>query len=60
MAKKYLTLEEAAERLGLSTDHLMRLREQGDIRGFADRGSWKFNEEEIEEFARRSEIDSVS
>jgi excisionase family DNA binding protein len=58
MAKKYLTLEEAAQRLGLSTDQLMRLRENGDIRGFADRGSWKFKEEEIEEFARRSEIDS--
>ncbi|MEO2016806.1 MAG: helix-turn-helix domain-containing protein [Fuerstiella sp.] len=59
MAKKYLTLEEAAERLGLSTDQLMRLREKGEIRGFADRGSWKFKEQEIEEFARRQEVDSA-
>ena len=48
MAKKYITLEEAADRLGLSADELSAVREQGQIRGFADQGSWKFLETDIE------------
>ena len=41
MAKKYLNLEEAAAELGMEKEELNRLREAGDIRGFADRGAWK-------------------
>ena len=37
MAKKYLSLEEAASLLDMTTEQLMKVREQGDIRGFADR-----------------------
>ena len=58
MAKKYLSLEEAAKRLGLSTDELIRRREKGDVRGYADRGTWKFKIEDIDEFRRSHEIDS--
>lgn len=58
MAKKYLSLEEAASMLGLSTDQVMRAREQGELRGFADRGSWKFREQDIEEFLRSRQADS--
>ena len=58
MAKKYLSLEEAASQLGISADQLKRFREQGDIRGFADRGSWKFREQDIEEFLRTRQTDS--
>jgi excisionase family DNA binding protein len=58
MAKKYLSLEEAASMLGLSSEQLMRLREQGQIRGFADRGSWKFREQDVEEFQRTQQADS--
>ncbi len=58
MAKKYLSLEEAASQLGMSADQLKRFREQGDIRGFADRGSWKFREQDIEEFLRTRQTDS--
>lgn len=58
MAKKYLSLEEAASQLGISEDQLKRFREQGDIRGFADRGSWKFREQDIEEFLRSRQTDS--
>ena len=46
MAKKYLSLEEAAGMLGISEDELKRAREKGDIRGFADRGNWKFRQNE--------------
>jgi len=36
-SKKYLSLEEAASLLKVKTEELIRLREKGDIRGFADR-----------------------
>ncbi len=58
MAKRYLSLEEAAGQLGLSTEQLMKLRERNDIRGFADRGSWKFREQDVEEFLRSQQADS--
>jgi excisionase family DNA binding protein len=56
--KKYLSLEEAAAQLGVSTDDLMRLREKGDIRGFADRGTWKFKYEDVEEMSRQRQGNS--
>lgn len=52
MAKKYLSLEEAAEQLGISTDELKKLRESGEIRGFADRSSWKFRDEDVANHSR--------
>lgn len=58
MGKKYLSLEEAAEQLGLTTEQVMRYRESGEIRGFADRGSWKFRDQDVEEFQRSREADS--
>ena len=58
MAKKYLTIEDAAEQLGMSLDELTRIRELGELRGFADRGTWKFKAEDIEEFARSRQVDS--
>ena len=56
--KKYLSLEEAAIQLGVSTDELIRLREKGDVRGFADRGTWKFKADDVAEFKRRRQPDS--
>ena len=56
--KKYLTLEEAARQLGMAPDELVRLRERSEIRGFADRGTWKFQSEDVEEFARSRDADS--
>ncbi len=58
MAKKYLTLEEAAHQLGMAPDELVRFRERGEIRGFADRGTWKFKSEDVEEFSRSRDADS--
>ena len=53
MAKKYLSIEEAAEMLGIPKEELNRLRSRGDIRGFSDRGTFKFKEEDVEELGRR-------
>ncbi len=56
--KKYLSLEEAAARLAVSRDQLIRMRESGEIRGFADRGTWKFRVEDVDELARTRQADS--
>ncbi|MBC8115450.1 MAG: helix-turn-helix domain-containing protein, partial [Candidatus Saccharimonas sp.] len=58
ISKKYLSLEEAAGMLKLKNDELIRLREKGEIRGFADRGTWKFKADDVEEFRRRRQPDS--
>lgn len=58
MAKKYLTIEEAAEILGVETSDLTRLREKGEIRAFADRGNWKFRQDDVEELSRKRQADS--
>ncbi len=57
-SKKYLSLEEAAALLKLKNEELIRFREKGDIRGFADRGNWKFKADDVEEFRRRRQPDS--
>ncbi|MAT16227.1 MAG: hypothetical protein CMJ46_13265 [Planctomyces sp.] len=58
MANRYLTLEETAELLGISADELKQIRNRGDIRGYADRGSWKFREDEVNEYRRSQRPDS--
>ena len=57
-AKKYLSLEEAAQILGVRNDEVMRMREKGDLRGFADRGTWKFKADDVEEAKRHRQPDS--
>ncbi|MFN9198091.1 MAG: helix-turn-helix domain-containing protein [Planctomycetaceae bacterium] len=56
MSKKYLSLEEAADRLGIDKAELNRLREKGSVRAFADRGNWKFKEEDVENLARNQSL----
>jgi excisionase family DNA binding protein len=51
MDSKFVKLEEAAERLGVSSDHLIALHDQNKLRGYRDGGSWKFRTEEIDRFA---------
>ena len=57
-AKKYLSLDEAAEVLAMPASQLNKLREKGELRGFADRGTWKFKTGDIEEFARTRQVSS--
>ena len=56
--KKYLSLEEASDSLGMSTEQTNKLRERGELRGFADRGTWKFKADDVAEFARTREVTS--
>lgn len=44
---EFLTLEDAATRLGVSVEKLKEMRSQGEIFGFRDGSSWKFKESEI-------------
>ena len=52
MAKKYINIDEAAALLRISPKELGEIRAAGEIRGFADRGTWKFKQEDIEELMR--------
>ena len=53
----YLSLAEAAAKLGIPTDRLVELRSQGEVRGFRDGASWKFPETEIERL--RDELEDL-
>ncbi len=47
----YLSLEEAAAKLGIPTERLVELRSQGQVRGFRDGASWKFPDTEVDRLA---------
>src|SRR2546423_12062179 len=50
MAQKLLSLDEAAARLGISSDELLHFIDQRKIFAIKDGGSWKFKSEEVERF----------
>lgn len=54
---EYLSLEEAAKKLGVPTDKLVDMRSQGEVRGFRDGASWKFPVNEIERVADELGVD---
>ena len=54
---EYLSLEDAAQKLGIPTDKLVDLRSQGEVRGFRDGASWKFPENEIMRLADEMGVD---
>ncbi len=47
----FVSLDEAAKKLGVSADELVEMRSRGDIFGYRDGASWKFKPEEIERVA---------
>ncbi len=52
--KKYYTLEEAAQILGLTPADVNQRRERNELRGFRDGASFKFKVEDVEAFARQT------
>jgi len=44
----YVSLDEAAKILGISSDELVEMRSRGEIFGYRDGASWKFKQEEID------------
>lgn len=53
MSNKFIGLDDAADKLGISKDRLNELREAGELRAYRDGASWKFRSEEIDEFATK-------
>ncbi len=51
MAQRFLSLEEAADQLGISKDRLLALRDANKVTGYKDGTSWKFRSEAIEKLA---------
>ncbi|MCH2115235.1 MAG: hypothetical protein MK171_10045 [Pirellulales bacterium] len=48
MEQKFISFEDALEKLGVSSDRLNELREHGQVRAYRDGASWKFRSDEIE------------
>lgn len=56
--QEYLNLNEAAQQLGITKEELAKKAQRREIRAFADRGTWKFRKQDIEEHARQAGIGS--
>src|SRR5438128_1312421 len=53
MVQGYYTLDEAARILGMAIEDLSHMAQRREVRAFADRGTWRFRTQDIEELARR-------
>lgn len=51
MSSQFLSLEEAAQQLGISPEELVSMRSAGKVRGFRDGTSWKFPVDELTRLA---------
>jgi excisionase family DNA binding protein len=51
MAQKFVSLDDAANQLGISKDRLGELREAGKVRAYRDGASWKFRTDDVEKLA---------
>src|SRR5438309_5036195 len=49
----FCTLDEAARMLGMDVEKLKQMAQKREIRAFADRGTWRFRTQDVEEMARR-------
>ena len=54
MSSVYLTVAEAAEKLGISPAELVEKARRREVRGFQDRGDWKFRSQDIEKLAQQT------
>jgi excisionase family DNA binding protein len=52
MARKLMTIEEAAQQLGVTLEKINEMRERGEIHAYRDGGTWKFREDEVERVQR--------
>lgn len=53
MPQDFYTLEQAAERLGVTPEELVQMAQRREIRAFMDRGTQRFRKQEVEELARQ-------
>ncbi len=52
MVQGFYTLDEAAKVLGKSADELNRMAQRRELRAFADRGTWRFRTQDVDELAK--------
>ncbi len=52
MEQRFVSFEEALEKLGISSDRLNELRDHGQLRAYRDGSSWKFRSDEIESMVK--------
>src|SRR5262249_12411782 len=53
MAQGFYSLEEAARALGMTPEEVNQMAQKREIRAFADRGTWRFRMQDVEEKARQ-------
>jgi len=53
MTQGFYTLEEAASALGMAPDELNRMAQRREVRAFADRGTWRFRAQDIDEMMQK-------
>ena len=53
MSQDFYSLEDAAKKLGLTTQELNAMAQHREIRAFADRGTWRFKASDVDELATR-------
>lgn len=58
MEQKFVKFEEAVEKLGITSERLNQLREDGELRAYRDGSSWKFRSDEIERLVTEGIPDS--
>src|SRR5438309_3851306 len=54
----FCTLDEAARMLGMDVEKLKQMAQKREVRAFADRGTWRFRTQDIEELARQKGVRS--
>jgi len=59
MVQGYYTLEEASRILGIDAEELSQKAQKREVRAFADRGTWRFRTQDIEELARQRGMSST-
>lgn len=58
MVQGYYSLDEAAGILSMPVEELIRMIQKREVRAFADKGSWKFRQQDIEELRRTRQLGS--
>jgi excisionase family DNA binding protein len=53
MPQDFYSLEQAAERLGVTADRMKEMARRNEVRSFTDRGTQRFRKQEIDELARQ-------
>ncbi len=55
----FVSLDDAAKKLGVSVEELVEMRSSGEIHGYRDGASWKFKPEEIDRVAGEMQGDAL-